>query len=89
MEREHQEAAREPQHGPVEPVLRHPERADAEPDQDDADVLDAVVREEALEIVLREREDDAENTGQIPRATSARPSHVGYAGSIERTRTRP
>ena len=59
-----EEAAGEPEHGPVEPALRHPERADAEPDQDDADVLDRVVREEALEIVLRERHHDAEDAGR-------------------------
>ena len=40
-----------------------PEHADAEPDQDDADVLDAVVREEPLQVVLGEREDDAEDAG--------------------------
>ena len=56
-------AAGEPERRPGGSVLDDAEHPDAEPDQDDADVLDAVVGEEALQVVLSERQDHAEHAG--------------------------
>ena len=39
------------------------ERSHAEPQGDDADVLDTVVSKQALEVMLRQREQDADNPG--------------------------
>ena len=53
------------------------------PIEDDADVLDAVIREQPLEIVLRERKHDAEDPGRRSEGHERETHHVGYAGSSE------
>ena len=47
-------------------AVRLREDTDPEPGHDDADVLDAVIREQTLEVVLRERERHAENARRDP-----------------------
>jgi hypothetical protein len=59
-----EEAAGEAEHDPLRSAERAADRRHAEPEQDDPDVLDRVVGEEALEVVLREREDHAEERCQ-------------------------
>ena len=56
-------AAGESERCPGGSVLDNAKHADAEPDQNDADVLDAVVREQALQVVLGEGQDHAEHAG--------------------------
>ena len=49
------------------------DQAEAEAQCDDPDVLDAAVREETLEIVLGQREEDAEHAGRDPHADQQPP----------------
>ncbi len=58
-----EQRAGESEHDQVLAVERATQQRDAEPERDDADVLDGVIREQALEIVLRDREPDAEHRG--------------------------
>ena len=55
-----QQASGQAQHHPFGLTGGTSQQRDAEPHQDDADVLDAVIGEKPFEIVLGDREDDAE-----------------------------
>ncbi len=54
-----QERSRERERRPGVGATRTEHEAGAEPEHDDADVLDRVERKQALEVVLEERVDDA------------------------------
>ena len=45
-------------------LVGEPEHAEPDPERDDADVLDAGVGQHALQVLLREREEDAEDAGR-------------------------
>ena len=49
------QAGGKPNRGDLAAAVRQPNHARPETEQDDADVLDAVVREQTLEIVLHQR----------------------------------
>ena len=68
-----EKASGESEGGPDGPVLDDPENADTEADQDDSDVLDAVVREQPLQVVLGERKNDAEHAGDDPERQQREP----------------
>jgi len=55
------QTASEPERDQIRTVEGAADQRDADAHRDDADVLDAVVREQALEVVLADRERDAEH----------------------------
>ncbi len=64
-----QESARERKRAPGRMSMFHRDEREAETDQDDADVLDAVIREQSLEIVLAERERDPQHRARHAQAS--------------------
>ena len=69
---------------------RAAERGQTHADRDDADVLDAAVGEQALQILLRHGERDAEHArGRADRRAARLPTTTGGSGSRPHTRTSP
>ncbi len=58
-----QQGAAQAEDDPVRPAQRSPEQGQAEAHDDDADVLDTVVGQEALQVVLADGEGDAKDAG--------------------------
>ena len=89
-----QRRAREAEHRDHRVVIGHPQRPRADAEQDDPDVLDAVVGEEPLEVVLRERPEHAEHArdhaeaqdGPSPPRPAPRPA-AGARAAARRSRS--
>ena len=77
-----QQSARERQPPPGRIPLLHRHEREAKPDENDPDVLDAVIGEQALEVVLPKREGDAEHgADHTEHATTASPHRSAPAAS--------
>ena len=79
----------EPEHDERGLAAGPPEEREPRPERDDPDVLDGVVREQPLQVVLRERERDAEHGGGAPDTRSVTPHHAGGASKRPLTRRSP
>src|SRR5438445_370768 len=76
------EAARHPQEDPVRSRHGAPQHGQPQSHYDDADVLDAVICEEALEIMLAEREGHAEDAADDSEEQKDRPPSRRRRGEI-------
>ena len=68
---------------------RAAEQGQAEAHDDDADVLDAVVGQQPLEVVLADGEGDPEHARDDAEARTTPPHQAAASGSSDVTRTRP
>ena len=84
------QTGRQPNRGDIVPAVREPHHPCAKPQQNDPDILDAVVREESFEIVLHQRVEHPSTADNPPTVRTITPQdNRGTPRPNAQTRTMP